>query len=102
MKKNNKEHNSIFVKQDGDPAQATSARIWSEKIEKILGCNFYPHAMRHYFTTHMARLSIPSELIQEIVGWNSEGMVKLYNDMGVKDRKWEQLENIKKHYDNKE
>jgi integrase len=95
MTKNNKDHNFIFIKENGDPAKESSARGWVSRIEEKLELPFYPHACRHFYTTLLARKKIPTELIQELVGWSSDGMVKLYNDLSVKDRTWDELENLK-------
>lgn len=54
---------------------------WSEKFSSITGRNFYPHSLRHHFTTSLARAGIPDGVIQSIVAWDSADMVKLYKDI---------------------
>ena len=73
----------------------TTNSILREKIENILGCDFYPHALRHFYTTKLSKIGIPSELIKELVGWNDVQMVQVYNDMEAKDKTWKELDNLK-------
>lgn len=54
---------------------------WANKISSICGIPFYWHSMRHYFTTSLAEANIPDSVIQEIVGWESADMCRIYNDM---------------------
>jgi len=95
MKKNNQEHNSIFIKTDGTPATDVTARYWVSLIEKRLGMSFYPHACRHFVVTEFARKKIPSQLIQSLIGWSSESMVSLYTDLTTKDTQWPELKALK-------
>jgi integrase len=99
LNKNNKNHNYIFIKSNGDPAKETTVRGWVEKIEKILGIPFYPHANRHYFTTFLSKAKLPEDLIQEICGWTDSKMIKLYNDSSIKDRSFSELGNLKNMLD---
>lgn len=96
-----KDHNFIFIKNDGDPAGESTARTWVEKIEKILGCNYYPHSLRHYYTTYLSKAGLPSELIAEIVGWSSTVLVSVYDDTELKDKKFEELKNLRKMIEEK-
>lgn len=95
LDKNNKQHNFIFIKKNGDPADESTARGWVDRIQKLVPKPFYAHSLRHYFTTFLAKADLPSELIQSIGGWSSDGMVKIYTDIETKDREWKQLENLK-------
>jgi integrase len=95
MTRHGKDHNFIFIKNNGDPAEDSSVRTWVEKIEELLEIPFYPHCLRHYFTTLLSKSKLPSDLIQEIVGWSSEGMVKIYNDSSIKDRNFTELDDLK-------
>ena len=56
---------------------------WAVSFTKILNKDFYFHSLRHYFTTSLARLSIPDNVIQEIIGWNTADMVKIYKDIST-------------------
>lgn len=53
---------------------------WADTFTRLLGKDFYWHSLRHFFTTECAKSNLPSSVIQEIVGWDSADMVKLYDD----------------------
>lgn len=75
----------LFVKQkEGGWVPATNATInsWCKKISDIGGISFYPHAMRHYFTTMLKRQGYPDDIIVMIQKWANPQMVKVYNDLG--------------------
>jgi site-specific recombinase XerD len=95
LDKNNIQHNFLFIKKNGEPADDSTARGWVNKIQKYVSKPFYAHSLRHNFTTRLAKAGLPTELIQDIGGWSSEGMVKIYNDLEIKDRTWKELENLK-------
>jgi integrase len=101
LKKNGKNHEFIFIKDNGDPATEGVARGWVGKIETFLNVPFYPHSLRHFFCTLLSKSKLPNDLIQEIIGWSSEGMVKLYNDSSIKDRDFAELDILKKNLDKK-
>lgn len=106
MDKYGQTHNKLFIKPDGTPAIVTSARSWIKKWEKYLTemepsntdkkkIVFYPHCMRHWFCTYLAKKQIPQDLIVELFGWSSSEMYSIYNDMTAKDREWKELENLR-------
>lgn len=95
LEENNKDHNSLFIKENGDPINAGSIRKWVKKFEEYLKVPFYTHSLRHYLTTLLAKKNIPHPLIKEIFGWESVAMVDVYSDITAKDKKWEELENLK-------
>lgn len=95
ISKNGKDHNSIFIKSNGDPLTEADARGWVKKIEDILGQPFYPHALRHAFCTKLVKAGLPSELIVEIIGWSSEVLIKTYNDAKVSEREFKELDNLR-------
>lgn len=101
---NNKveDHGFLFIRDDGSPAKPGTVRSWINGMTKYMGISIYPHAFRHAITTHLSKLGLPAQLIQEIMGWSSVVMVSLYDDTNAKDKKWEQLENLKNHINNKE
>ena len=53
---------------------------WVDSFTKFLGKDFYWHSLRHLFTTNLSENNIPSNVIQEIIGWESADMVNLYTD----------------------
>lgn len=59
---------------------------WAITFGNMLGVDFYWHAMRHYFTTSLARSGLPDGVIQEIIGWTSSDMVKVYKDMTTEEQ----------------
>ena len=80
---------------------------WSVTYTKFLGKDFYWHSLRHYFTTLLSESNIPSNVIQDIVGWDSADMVNLYVDTsadasigqyfdenGIKDIKQGTIQNL--------
>lgn len=58
---------------------------WAEKFSKILNKDFYWHSMRHYATTEFVKSNIPTNVIQDIIGWESADMVNLYTDLSADD-----------------
>lgn len=58
---------------------------WSVKFSKMIDIPFYWHSLRHYFTTHLARLGLPDSVIQKIIGWESSDMVQLYKDISTSE-----------------
>jgi integrase len=99
--KNNKNHNYIFIKSDGEIAKESLVRGWVSKIEDILQVPFYPHSLRHYVTTYLANMGLPYSLIKDIFGWESVDMVTIYDDTTAKDKNWNELKEFKKILDNK-
>lgn len=59
---------------------------WAITFTKILGVNFYWHCLRHYFTTHLVRMGLPDGVIQDIIGWSSADMLRLYTDIPVDEQ----------------
>lgn len=97
MTANNKDHDSIFIKSNGEPAELGTIRSWSEKWETFLGVPFYFHSLRHYLVTNLTRIGMESDFIVELSGWSSAQMYNTYNDLTAKDRKWKSLDKLKMH-----
>ena len=93
-KENEKEHDSIFIRSDGEPAKVTTVRGWIEKWDKVLDKHFYCHSMRHFWTTYLLGLGLEKEFVQELQDWSSDTLVNLYNDATMKDRKWKNLDKL--------
>lgn len=75
----------LFPKKKGGkwvdaPMSADTLDAWATSFSKITNKPFYWHSLRHFFTTRLAESNIPDSVIQDIVGWNSAEMIKLYND----------------------
>ena len=75
----------LFVSKDifgkWKQAEIYNVNDWTKGISKVLGQDFYSHAMRHYYTTSLYRAGIPTEIIKEISGWSSVEMVSRYTDI---------------------
>lgn len=95
LEKSGQSHLSLFIKEDGTPATDGTVRSWISTMEKYLGVNLYPHALRHFLVTEFSRKNIPPMLIKDLVGWSSINMVEIYNDLESKDREWQELNNLK-------
>lgn len=97
MEKSNQNHNFIFIKKDGSPAESGTTRSWVNTIDKMLGdgVNFYTHSLRHYLTTYLSKIGLPPSLIRDLFGWSSITLVELYDDTQSKDKKWDELEALK-------
>lgn len=108
MKENNKEHEYIFIKANGDPADRNTSDTWIRRWEKYLTnqepsnveqkeIHMYPHCLRHYIVTNLTRLGLESDFIISIMGWKSMEMFNVYNDLTVKDKQWKSLSKLKNH-----
>lgn len=64
----------------------TTLNSWANSFSRMTGQNFYWHSLRHYFTTHLSKLGLPDNIIQEIVGWESSDMVKVYKDISAEEQ----------------
>ena len=87
-KENNIESEWLFVinRENGyEQAEVHNADNWADVIGKYMGSNdFYAHSCRHYFVTELKRQGLPNEVIQAIIGWNSD-LCSIYNDMPVEE-----------------
>lgn len=59
---------------------------WANTFSAMLEVNFYWHSLRHYFTTHLVRMGLPDGVIQDIIGWTSADMLRLYTDISVDEQ----------------
>lgn len=95
MKENNKSHDYIFIRNDGEPASASTFRSWMEKWDNVLDKHLYAHSLRHFWTTYLLGVGLEKEFVQELQDWSSDTLVNLYNDATIKDRKWKNLDKLK-------
>jgi integrase len=72
----------LFPKSDCPSEQMRASTVdgWNDEFTKLTGKAFYPHALRHRFTTGLSEAGVPDSVIQVIVNWDSADMVRLYND----------------------
>lgn len=76
----------LFVsKKNNNYEQVTidTLNSYAQSFSRLIDCDFYWHSLRHYYTTMLARQSIPDNVIQEIVGWESADMVRIYKDIST-------------------
>lgn len=64
----------------------TTLNSWAATFSRMTGEDFYWHSLRHYFTTHLAKAGLPDGVIQEIVGWESADMVRIYKDISAEEQ----------------
>ncbi len=62
-------------------AAISTMNSWARSFTKILGVDFYWHAMRHMTVTNFKRAGIPDTVIQQYIGWSDISMVPVYSDM---------------------
>lgn len=85
---NNIESEWLFPQKD-DPSQhlkSTTLTSWSNSFGRILGVDFYIHALRHCWTTGLIRAGLPETIIKELAQWSSLDMVDIYNDCEAEEQ----------------
>lgn len=66
---------------------------WATTMSNILGTDFYWHAMRHAHVTYLVRAGIPDSVIQELIGWDSADMCRIYTDIEAEEQFAEYFKN---------
>lgn len=69
----------------GETSTVSTMDSMAETVSKILGKDFYFHALRHQLCSRLFRLGLPSDVIQEYFGWTSSQMLEIYNDNEASD-----------------
>lgn len=95
MKKNDKEHNHMFVKSNGEPIKVSTINSWITQWEKVLEIDLYAHCFRHFIVSDLTRKQCSSDFIVAVMKWKSSDMFKVYNDIEDKDRKWKDIDKLK-------
>ena len=54
---------------------------WAATFTKLLGVDFYWHAMLHMTVTNFKRAGMPDSVIQQYIGWSDISMVPVYSDI---------------------
>lgn len=72
-----KKENGVWL---DEPVPTTTLDSWADMFTRILDIPVYWHSMRHRFATALSEASIPDSVIQDIVGWESADMCRLYID----------------------
>lgn len=80
--------NWLFPKKNNlqEHLQISTLNSWANSFTKILGVNFYWHAMRHMTVTNFKRAGIPDSVIQQYMGWSDISMVPIYSDMQAEEQ----------------
>lgn len=63
-----------------EPVSGVTLDSWAKTFSKSIKKHFYWHSLRHYFTTKLSEANLPESVIQDIIGWTSSDMVRLYDD----------------------
>ena len=87
-KENGIESEWLFVvkRENGyEQAEIHNADRWAEIINRHMNSNsFYAHSCRHFFVTELKRKGLPNEVVQAIVGWQSD-LCNIYNDTPIEE-----------------
>ena len=95
MKRNNKEHNFILIKNNGDPAKVSTVNSWIQSWETILDMDIYAHAFRHFIVSDLTRKGCTSDFIVAVLKWKSSDMYHIYCDIEDKDKEWKDIHKLK-------
>lgn len=68
------------------PMKVASLNGWTKQFTDLLGVDFYWHCMRHAHVTYLVRSGIPDAVIQEMIGWDSAEMCRLYTDIDAEEQ----------------
>lgn len=85
---NNIESNWLFPNREDPTKQLpiSTMNSWANTFTRILGVDFYWHAMRHMTVTNFKRAGIPDTVIQQYMGWADISMVPVYSDMQAEEQ----------------
>lgn len=75
----------LFPRREGGkwvnkPIKVETLDSWARSFSAIMKKPFYWHSLRHYFTTKLSESNLPEGVIQDIIGWESTEMVRIYTD----------------------
>lgn len=59
----------------------TTLNSWAKTFSRLLGTDFYWHALRHFRVSEFKRAGIPDTVIQQYLGWSDISMVPIYCDL---------------------
>lgn len=90
----------LFVTRNGNgeyiPAKISTFNTWAQRLSVMMEINFYPHCMRHLWTTKLMNAGYPASIIQKLQNWASVDMVSVYDDTTDEDLMGKFFENLKK------
>ena len=67
------------------PVKISTIDSWCEGFSKILGIDFYCHAVRHYYATALAKAGVPVSKIKDLMGHESSSTSEIYIDIDEED-----------------
>lgn len=78
----------LFPDKDNPEAPMSQATLnsWANTFSRLLGVDFYWHAMRHMAVTNLKRAGIPDTVIQQYIGWSDISMVPVYTDLNADEQ----------------
>ena len=56
------EHDFIFIKKDGTPAEIGTIRSWMNKWDTVLNSHWYPHAGRHFWCSYLMQIGLEKSI----------------------------------------
>ena len=68
------------------PLGQATMNSWAKSFSRLLGVDFYWHAMRHMAVTNLKRAGIPDTVIQQYIGWSDISMVPVYTDLNADEQ----------------
>lgn len=68
----------------GNPLRTANTRAWRAALKACGIKDFRWHDLRHTWATWLRQNDVPTWVLQELGGWNSEAMVRRYAHMSVK------------------
>lgn len=68
-----------------EQADPTLLDSWAKSFSRMTDNSFYWHSLRHWYTTKLKSSGIPDSVVQDIIGWDSADMVKIYDDTPTED-----------------
>ena len=69
-----------------EPIEVSTLDSWARTFSANSDKPFYWHSLRHYFTTKLKASGIPDGVVQDVIGWDSADMVKVYDDTPTEEQ----------------
>ena len=69
-----------------EPIEISTLDSWARTFSANSEKPFYWHSLRHYFTTKLKASGIPDGVVQDVIGWDSADMVKVYDDTPTEEQ----------------